>query len=42
MKRQARRYTPEFKNEAVKLALASKTAVEAADTLGIPKATLHS
>lgn len=42
MKRQTRRYTPEFKNEAVKLALASKTVVEAAETLGIPKATLHS
>lgn len=41
MARSVRRYTNEFKQEAVNLALKSASIVDAAKGLGIPPATLH-
>ena len=41
MHRKSRSYTREFKEEAIKLALKSKSIVEAAKDLGIPSGTLH-
>jgi transposase len=38
---QNRSYTPEFKREAVQLALDSSSVSSAAQDLGIPEATLH-
>jgi transposase len=42
MSRQVRKYTKEFKQEAVKLAIRKPSIAEAAKDLGIPLATLHS
>jgi len=42
MKREAKKYTQEFRVEAVKLALKSPSVTLAAKELGIPIATLHS
>jgi transposase len=42
MTRSVRRYTKEFKQEAVNLALKSPSIVNTAKELGIPIATLHS
>jgi transposase len=39
--KKTRSYTKEFKEEAIKLALKSKSIVEAANDLGIPSGTLH-
>jgi len=39
--RQVRKYTKEFKQEAVNLALKSPSVVHTANELGIPVATLH-
>ena len=36
-----RKYTPEFKQEAVQLALNSPSVLSAAKDLGMPEATLH-
>ncbi len=41
MARMIRRYTKEFKQEAVNLALKSPSIVSTAKGLGIPTATLH-
>jgi len=41
MTRQARKYTNEFKQEAIKLALKSPSIADTARGLGIPEATLH-
>jgi transposase len=41
MTREVRRYTKEFKTEAIKLALKSPCISSTATSLGIPKATLH-
>ena len=41
MPRQVRRYTQEFKQEAVNLAIKSPSIVNTAKELGIPVATLH-
>ncbi len=41
MSKSTRNYTPEFKREAVSLALNSPSVVQAARDLGIPEATLH-
>jgi transposase len=41
MKRSLRKYTKEFKQEAVNLALKSPSVVNTAKELGIPSATLH-
>lgn len=41
MARKVRRYTPEFKQEAVYLALKSDSVVNTAKSLGLPPATLH-
>jgi transposase len=41
MRRTARRYTDEFKQEAVNLALKSSSVIDVAKELGIPSATLH-
>ncbi len=41
MSRQLRKYTSEFKQEAIKLALQSPSIVKTANELGIPAATLH-
>ena len=41
MFRKVRRYTKEFKQEAVKLALSSPSVDKTAKDLGIPGATLH-
>jgi transposase len=41
MKRTIRKYTKEFKQEAVNLALKSPSVVNTAQELGIPSATLH-
>lgn len=41
MAREVRRYTKEFKEEAIKLALKSPCISSTATGLGIPKATLH-
>lgn len=41
MKRQIRKYTDEFKQEAVNLALKSSSMSKTAQDLGIPAATLH-
>jgi transposase len=40
--RSVRKYTKEFKQEAVKLALQKSTITEAAKDLGVPVPTLHS
>ena len=40
--RPVRKYTKEFRQEAVKLALQKPNITEAAKDLGIPAATLHS
>lgn len=42
MSRQVRRYTQEFKQEAINLALKSPSVFHTANELGIPPATLHS
>lgn len=42
MIRKIRRYTQEFKDEAVKLALDTSSIGEAAQDLGLPVSTLHS
>lgn len=42
MTRKIRRYTQEFKNEAVKLALDTSPVGQAAKDLGLPLSTLHS
>ena len=39
--KQVRKYTQEFKQEAVELALKSPTIAQTAKSLGIPTATLH-
>lgn len=41
MKRSSRKYTKEFKQEAVQLALKSPSIGDTAKELGIPPATLH-
>lgn len=41
MSNKSRRYTPEFKQDAVHFALNAKSVVSAAHDLGIPEATLH-
>ena len=41
MSRKLRKYTKEFKEEAIKLALQSPSIVKTANELGIPAATLH-
>lgn len=41
MPKQTKRYTDEFKEEAIKLALSSVSVSYAAKSLGIPDATLH-
>lgn len=41
MKRKVRKYTKEFKQEAVKLALKSSSILNTAKELGIPIGTLH-
>ncbi len=41
MSRKLRKYTNEFKDEAIKLALQSPSIVKTANELGIPAATLH-
>lgn len=41
MRKQNRRYTSEFKKEAIALALNSASVNQAANDLGIPDATLH-
>jgi len=41
MERQVKKYTKEFKQEAVNLALKSPSIVKAANELGIPIGTLH-
>lgn len=41
MKKQTRRYTEEFKQEAIQFALKSSSVDQAAKSLGIPGATLH-
>lgn len=41
MSRQLRKYTNEFKQEAIKLALQSLSIVKTANELGVPAATLH-
>ena len=41
MTRSVRKYTKEFKQEAVQLALKSPSIVDTAKELGIPPATLH-
>ncbi len=41
MARKVRRYTSEFKQEAVHLALKSASVVNTAKSLGLPAATLH-
>ena len=41
MKKSVRKYTQEFKQEAVSLALKSPSIVNTAKALGIPSATLH-
>lgn len=41
MTKQLRKYTPEFKQEAVRLALNSPSVLSAAQSLGMPEATLH-
>lgn len=41
MSRSVRKYTKEFKQEAVKLALKSPSIVNTAKELGVPAATLH-
>lgn len=41
MPRNNKNYTKEFKEESIKLALSSVSVCEAAKSLGIPKATLH-
>lgn len=41
MTRSVRKYTKEFKQEAVQLALKSPSVVDTAKELGIPAATLH-
>jgi len=41
MSRKARKYTQEFKQEAIKLALQKPSIAQAAKDLGIPVATLH-
>jgi transposase-like protein len=42
MIRKIRRYTQEFKDEAVKLALDTSSVAQAAKDLGLPLSTLHS
>ena len=42
MLRKIRRYTQEFKDEAVKLALGTSSVGQAAHDLGVPVSTLHS
>lgn len=42
MERSVRKYTQEFRQEAVKLALQKPSVSDAAKSLGIPTATLHS
>lgn len=41
MVRQSRKYTKEFKEEAVKLAISYSNINKASDELGIPRPTLH-
>ena len=41
MTNKTRKYTPEFKREAVQLALNSPSVLSAAKDLGMPDATLH-
>ena len=41
MTTRSRKYTPEFKREAVQFALNAPSIVSAAKDLGIPEATLH-
>lgn len=41
MKNKPRQYTPEFKQEAVQLALNSPSVISAANNIGMPEATLH-
>lgn len=41
MSNKVRNYTPEFKREAVQLALNSSSVLSAAKALGMPEATLH-
>lgn len=41
MPNKPRNYTPEFKREAVQLALNSSSVLSAAQDLGMPEATLH-
>jgi transposase len=41
MTNKTRKYTPEFKREAIQLALNSPSVLSAAKDLGIPEATLH-
>lgn len=41
MTRKSRRYTTEFKREAIQLALNSPSVLSAANDLGMPEATLH-
>ena len=41
MSKKVRKYTAEFKTEAIKLALGSASVLSAAKDLGMPEATLH-
>jgi len=41
MTKKTRKYTPEFKREAIHLALSSPSVLSAAKDLGMPEATLH-
>ena len=41
MTKKTRKYTPEFKQEAIHLALSSPSVLSAAKDLGMPEATLH-
>lgn len=41
MRKKVRKYTEEFKGEAMKLALSSDSVVGTAKELGIPESTLH-
>lgn len=41
MSNKSRQYTPEFKREAVQLAINSPSILSAAHDLGMPEATLH-
>lgn len=41
MSPKTRKYTPEFKREAVELALNSPSVLQASKDLGMPEATLH-